>query len=212
MSIFPRLPLRLYFAKLQMAHRLRLQWWAKRAYSAALFMGGGTTPGRAIVQCPGHGFLLKAQWLRDEFNLAGPLMHLFLHYTQALITQMAQTAVCNRHHSLHQQLCRWLLMSLDRLPLNELVMTHEGIASMLGVRREGITEAAGNLQDAGLIHYKRGHITILDRPALEAQSCECYRVVKQEFDRLLPYPEEPKNLPATLKGGSVVLSMSQQFA
>ncbi len=152
----------------------------------ALFMGGETTPSRAIVQSAGYGFRLKAQLLKDEFNRAGPLMHLLLRYTQALITQMSQTAVCNRHHSVHQQLCRWLLMSLDRLPSNELTMTQELIANMLGVRREGVTEAAGKLQGAGLILYNRGHITVLDRPGLEAQACECYQVVKKEFDRLLP--------------------------
>jgi CRP-like cAMP-binding protein len=152
----------------------------------ALFMGGETTPSRAIVQSAGHGFRLKSQLLKDEFNRAGPAMHLLLRYTQALITQMSQTAVCNRHHSVHQQLCRWLLMSLDRLPSNDLIMTQELIANMLGVRREGVTEAAGKLQDAGLILYSRGRITVLDRPGLEAQACECYQVVKKEFDRLLP--------------------------
>lgn len=152
----------------------------------ALFMGGETTPSRAIVQSAGHGFRLKAQLLKDEFNRGGPVMHLLLRYTQALITQMAQTAVCNRHHSINQQLCRWLLLSLDRLPSNELTMTQELIANMLGVRREGVTEAAGRLQSAGLILYSRGHITVLDRPGLEAEACECYRVVKKEYDRLLP--------------------------
>jgi CRP-like cAMP-binding protein len=124
--------------------------------------------------------------LKDEFNRAGPMLHLLLRYTQALITQMAQTAVCNRHHSVDQQLCRWLLMSLDRLPSNELTMTQELIANMLGVRREGVTEAAGKLQSAGLIHYSRGHITVIDRAGVEARACECYAVVKKEFDRLLP--------------------------
>jgi len=152
----------------------------------ALFMGGETTPSRAIVQSAGYGFRLNSQLLKEEFNRAGPLMHLLLRYTQALITQMSQTAVCNRHHSVHQQLCRWLLMSLDRLPSNELTMTQELIANMLGVRREGVTEAAGKLQRAGLILYNRGRITVLDRPGLEAQACECYQVVKNEFDRLLP--------------------------
>jgi CRP-like cAMP-binding protein len=152
----------------------------------ALFMGGETTPSRAIVQSAGHGFRLKSQLLKDEFSHAGPLMHLLLRYTQALITQMSQTAVCNRHHSIHQQLCRWLLMSMDRLPSNDLVMTQELIANMLGVRREGVTEAARKLQNAGLIHYSRGHITVLDRCGLEAEACECYSVVKREFDRLLP--------------------------
>lgn len=152
----------------------------------AIFMGGETTPSRAIVQSGGHGFRLKAQLLKDEFNGAGPMMHLLLRYTQALITQMSQTAVCNRHHSVHQQLCRWLLLSLDRLPSSKLTMTQELIANMLGVRREGVTEAAGKLQNAGLILYSRGQITILDRKGLEAQACECYQVVKKEFDRLLP--------------------------
>jgi len=151
----------------------------------ALFMGGETTPSRAIVQSAGHGYRLKAQLLKDEFNRAGPMMRLLLRYTQALITQMAQTAVCNRHHSVDQQLCRWLLLSLDRLPSNQLNMTQELIANMLGVRREGVTEAAGKLQDAGIIEYRRGRITVLDRPRLEQTSCECYPVVKTEFDRLL---------------------------
>ncbi len=153
----------------------------------SLFMGGDTTPSRAIVQSAGYAFRLRADLLRNEFGRFGPTMHLLLRYTQALITQMAQTAVCNRHHSVDQQLCRWLLLSLDRLASNELSMTQELIANMLGVRREGVTEAAGNLQDAGLIHYRRGKITVLDRPGLEARSCECYQVVKTEFDRLLPY-------------------------
>lgn len=152
----------------------------------ALFMGGETTPSRAIVQSAGRGYRLKSQFLKEEFNRAGPLMHLLLRYTQALITQMSQTAVCNRHHSLHQQLCRWLLMSLDRLPSNKLVMTQELIANMLGVRREGVTEAAGKLQSNGLILYSRGHITVLNRQGLEIEACECYQVVKKEFDRLLP--------------------------
>ena len=153
----------------------------------SLFMGGDTTPSRAVVQSAGHGFRLKAALLKNEFGRFGPTMHLLLRYTQALITQMAQTAVCNRHHSVDQQLCRWLLLSLDRLQTNELSMTQELIANMLGVRREGVTEAAGKLQDAGLIRYQRGKITVLDRPGLEARSCECYQVVKTEFDRLLPY-------------------------
>lgn len=152
----------------------------------ALFMGGGTTPSRAVVQSAGHGYRLQAAFLRDEFNRAGAMLHLLLRYTQALITQMAQTAVCNRHHTVDQQLCRWLLMSLDRLPTNEIFMTQELIANMLGVRREGVTEAAGKLQGAGLIHYRRGHITVIDRPGLESRACECYEVVKKEFDRLLP--------------------------
>src|SRR6266513_5869920 len=153
----------------------------------SLFMGGETTPSRAVVQSAGHGFRLKAQLLKNEFGRFGPMLHLLLRYTQALITQMAQTAVCNRHHSVDQQLCRWLLLSLDRLQTNELSMTQELIANMLGVRREGVTEAAGKLQDAGLIRYRRGTITVLDRPGLAARSCECYQVVKTEFDRLLPY-------------------------
>ena len=153
----------------------------------SLFMGGETTPSRAVVQGAGYGFRLKAQLLKEEFGRFGPMLHLLLRYTQALITQMAQTAVCNRHHSVDQQLCRWLLLSLDRLASNELAMTQELIANMLGVRREGVTEAAGKLQDAGLIRYRRGRITVLDRPGLEARACECYQVVKTEFDRLLPY-------------------------
>ncbi len=152
----------------------------------SLFMGGETTPSRAVVQSAGHAYRLKAQLLKQEFNRSGAVMHLLLRYTQALITQMAQTAVCNRHHSVDQQLCRWLLLSLDRLPSNELAMTQELIANMLGVRREGVTEAAGNLHSAGLIEYHRGHITVLDRPGLEARSCECYAVVKKKIDRLLP--------------------------
>jgi CRP-like cAMP-binding protein len=153
----------------------------------SLFMGGDTTPSRAVVQGAGYGFRLKAQHLKDEFARFGPMLRLLLRYTQALITQMSQTAVCNRHHTVDQQLCRWLLLSLDRLASNELVMTQELIANMLGVRREGVTEAAGKLQEAELIRYRRGRITVLDRPGLEARSCECYHVVKAEFDRLLPY-------------------------
>ena len=153
----------------------------------ALFMGGETTPSRAIVQSAGHAYRLIGQLLKDEFHRNGELQLLLLRYTQALITQMAQTAVCNRHHSVDQQLCRWLLLSLDRLSSNQLTMTQELIANMLGVRREGVTEAAGKLQDAGLIHYRRGQISVLDRPGLEARACECYQVVKTEFDRLLPY-------------------------
>jgi CRP-like cAMP-binding protein len=153
----------------------------------SLFMGGETTPSRAVVQSAGHAFRLKAELLKNEFGRFGPTMHLLLRYTQALITQMAQTAVCNRHHSVDQQLCRWLLLSLDRLQTNELSMTQELIANMLGVRREGVTEAAGKLQAAGLIQYRRGRITVLDRPGVEARVCECYQVVKKEFDRLLPY-------------------------
>ncbi len=153
----------------------------------SLFMGGDTTPSRAVVQSGGHGYRIKTELLKKEFGRFGAMMHLLLRYTQALITQMAQTAVCNRHHSIDQQLCRWLLLSLDRLPANELVMTQELIASMLGVRREGVTEAAGKLQRAGLIQYQRGHITVLDRAGLESRSCECYQVVKTESDRLLSY-------------------------
>jgi CRP-like cAMP-binding protein len=151
----------------------------------SLFMGGNSTPSRAVVQSAGRGFRLKANLLMEEFDRAGPVLHLLLRYTQALITQMAQTAVCNRHHSLDQQLCRWLLLSLDRLQSNELVMTQELIANMLGVRREGVTEAAGNLHHAGLINYQRGHITVLDRAGLERRTCECYAVVKKEYERLL---------------------------
>lgn len=152
----------------------------------ALFMGGETTPSRAVVQSPGHAYRLAGDVLKDEFNRAGALQHVLLRYTQALLTQMAQTAVCNRHHTLDQQLCRWLLLNLDRVPGNELFMTQELIANMLGVRREGVTEAAGKLQQAGLIKYSRGHIVIADRPALEARACECYSVVKEESARLLP--------------------------
>lgn len=152
----------------------------------ALFMGGDTTTTCAVVQSAGEGFRLKASVVKREFALGGVLQQLALRYTQALITQTAQTAVCNRHHSVDQQLCRWLLLSMDRLPGNELMMTQELIANMLGVRREGVTAAAGNLQSAGLIHYSRGRITILDRKKLEARACECYGVVKREFDRLLP--------------------------
>ena len=152
----------------------------------ALFMGGETTPSRAVVQSAGSAYRLKGPVLKQEFNRSGNLQHLLLRYTQALLTQMAQTAVCNRHHTVDQQLCRWLLLSLDRLSSNELTMTQELIANMLGVRREGVTEAAGKLQGIGLIHYSRGHITVLDRAGLEAKACECYRVVKREFDRLLP--------------------------
>jgi CRP-like cAMP-binding protein len=152
----------------------------------SLFMGGGSTPSRAVVQSAGHGFRLSAKLMKTEFDRAGPVLHLLLRYTQALITQMSQTAVCNRHHSLDQQLCRWLLLSLDRLQGSELVMTQELIANMLGVRREGVTEAALKLQKAGVITYARGHITVLDRAKLEELSCECYEVVKKEYDRLLP--------------------------
>jgi CRP-like cAMP-binding protein len=157
----------------------------------SLFMGGETTPSRAVVQSAGHAYRLSGKALKEEFTRGGAMQHLLLRYTQALLTQMAQTAVCNRHHSLDQQLCRWLLLSLDRLIGNELVMTQELIANMLGVRREGVTEAAGNLQDAGLIKYSRGRITVLNRTGLETRTCECYAVVKKEFDRLLPATIEP---------------------
>jgi CRP-like cAMP-binding protein len=152
----------------------------------ALFMGGGTMPNRAVVQSAGHAYRLKGSLIKKEFSQNGPMMRLLLRYTQALITQMAQTAVCNRHHSIDQQLCRWLLLSLDRLPSNKLTMTQELIANMLGVRREGVTDAAGKLQESGLISYSRGQITVLDRVGLEARVCECYQVVKTETDRLLP--------------------------
>ncbi|EGW21983.1 Crp/Fnr family transcriptional regulator [Methylobacter tundripaludum] len=170
----------------------------------ALFMGGGTMPNRAVVQSAGYAYRMPANLLMQEFDRFGgrrygTLHHLLLRYTQALITQMAQTAVCNRHHSVDQQLCRWLLLSLDRLSSSELTMTQELIANMLGVRREGVTEAAGKLQRAGLIDYSRGRITVLDRPGLEERVCECYQVVKTEFDRLLPSPRHgplTANLPA----------------
>lgn len=155
----------------------------------ALFMGGGSMPNRAVVQSSGRAYRLRAHQLMREFNQFGAMLHLLLRYTQSLITQMAQTAVCNRHHTVDQQLCRWLLLSLDRLPSNELNMTQELIANMLGVRREGVTEAAGKLQQAGLIQYSRGHITVLDRPGLETRVCECYHVVKAESDRLFPPPD-----------------------
>lgn len=157
----------------------------------SLFMGGETTPSRAVVQSAGHAYRLPGHVLKEEFTRGGAMQHLLLRYTQALLTQMAQTAVCNRHHKLDQQLCRWLLLSLDRLPANELIMTQELIANMLGVRREGVTEAAGHLQQAGLIHYSRGHITVLDRAGLEARTCECYAVVKRECDRLRSMPATP---------------------
>ncbi|CQR42609.1 MAG: Crp/Fnr family transcriptional regulator [Thiomonas sp. 20-64-9] len=152
----------------------------------SLFMGGQSTTNRAVVQSAGEGYRLRASGMQTEFNRAGPVLHLLLRYTQALITQMSQTAVCNRHHSLDQQLCRWLLLSLDRLDGNDLVMTQELISNMLGVRREGVTEAALSLQRAGLIDYARGRIKVLNRAGLEQRSCECYAVVKAEYDRLLP--------------------------
>jgi CRP-like cAMP-binding protein len=159
----------------------------------ALFMGGETMPNRALVQSAGHAYRLDGNILKREFGHIGALHYRLLRYTQALLTQMAQTAVCNRHHSVDQQLCRWLLLSLDRLNSNKLTMTQELIANMLGVRREGVTEAAGNLQKAGLIRYSRGRITVLDRPGLEARVCECYQVVRKEFERLLPkvIPPDP---------------------
>jgi len=155
-----------------------------------LFMGGGSTPSRAVVQSGGHAYRLPGQTLREEFHRKATIQLLLLRYTQAVITQMAQTVVCNRHHSVDQQLCRWLLLSLDRLPSNELTMTHELIANMLGVRREGVTAAVSKLQRLGVINHSRGHITVLDRPALERLSCECYAVVKRETDRLLTYPRD----------------------
>jgi CRP-like cAMP-binding protein len=152
----------------------------------SIFMGGESTSSRAVVQSAGQGYRIKSSLILEEFNRSGPLMHLLLRYTQALITQMSQTAVCNRHHTLDQQFCRWLLLSLDRLTSNELVMTQELIANMLGVRREGVTEAALKVQQAGFIKYARGRITILDRAGLEHRTCECYQVVKTEYERLLP--------------------------
>jgi CRP-like cAMP-binding protein len=162
----------------------------------SLFMGGETTPSRAVVQTGGHGYRLKAHILKEEFDRAGTVMRLLLRYTQALMTHMSQTAVCNRHHSVEQQLCRWLLLTLDRLPSNELTMTQELIANMLGVRREGVTEAAGKLQSYGFISYRRGHITVVDRAGLEGNVCECYAVVKKEFSRLLSdvRPRQTKRL------------------
>jgi CRP-like cAMP-binding protein len=165
-------------------------------FGVSLFMGSNTTPGSAAIQTAGHAYRLKARIMMEEFNRAqgrraGVMQSLLLRYTQALITQMSQTAVCNRHHLLEQQLCRWLLTTLDRLPSNELAMTQELVANMLGVRREGVTEAAGKLQSAGIIAYRRGHITVLNREALEANACECYKVVKQEFDRLFADIQEP---------------------
>jgi len=151
----------------------------------SLFMGGNTTSSSAVVQTAGYAYRLERRLLKQEFDRAGALQRLLLRYTQALMTQMTQTSVCNRHHSVEQQLCRWLLLTLDRLPTNELVMTQELVASMLGVRREGITEAAGNLQRAGYINYRRGHISVLNRSGLEAHTCECYAIVKKEMSRLL---------------------------
>ena len=152
----------------------------------SLFMGGQSTSSQAVVQAAGHGFRLDARVLMQEFGRGGPVLHLLLRYTQALITQMAQTAVCNRHHALDQQMCRWLLLTLDRLHSSELVMTQDLLSSILGVRRASISDVAGQLQKDGLIRYERGHISVLDRPAIERRSCECYSVVKKEYDRLLP--------------------------
>ena len=151
----------------------------------SLFMGGETTPSSAVIQTAGHAYRLAGLFLKEEFNRSGLMQRLLLRYTQALLTQMSQTAACNRHHSVEQQLCRWLLLTLDRLPSNELIMTQELVASMLGVRREGITEAAGQLQRAGFLSYRRGHIAVLDRSGLESRACECYAVVKKEVSRLL---------------------------
>jgi len=165
----------------------------------ALFMGGESTPSRAIVQSGGYAYRLLGKLFKEEFNRHSEMLMLLLRYTQSLITQMAQTAVCNRHHSIDQQLCRWLLLSLDRLPTNRLTMTQELIANMLGVRREGVTEAAGKLLRQGVIQYSRGQITVLDRTALEALSCECYAVVKKETDRLLPYATNAANSDTSLE-------------
>jgi CRP-like cAMP-binding protein len=151
----------------------------------ALFMGGESTPSSAVVQTAGHAYRLQGRWLKEEFNRGGPMQRLLLRYTQALMTQMTQTAVCNRHHSVEQQLCRWLLLTFDRVPSVELTITQELIAGMLGVRREAITDAAGDLQRAGIIRYRRGHIAVLKRAGLETRTCECYAVVKKEMSRLL---------------------------
>ena len=171
----------------------------------SLFMGGNTTPSRAIVSASGYGYRLKARLLMEEFDRAGgrragAMQHLLLRYTQALMTQMSQMAVCNRHHAVEQQLCRWLLLTLDRLPSNELIMTQELIASLLGVRREGITEAAGHLQKMGCISYRRGHISVLNRSDLESRACECYAVVKKEYDRLLCDVRNRQELPSANHG------------
>ena len=165
----------------------------------SLFMGGDTTPSSAVVQTAGHGYRLKGRLLKEEFNRGGLMQRLLLRYTQALVTQMFQTAACNRHHSIEQQLCRWLLLTLDRLPSNELVMTQELVASTLGVRREGITEAAGNLQRAGYVSYRRGHLSVLDRSGLEKNACECYAVVKKEIARLLSDVRYRQSAPAVAK-------------
>jgi CRP-like cAMP-binding protein len=163
------------------------------AIGVALFMGGETTTNRAIVQSGGSAYRLTGKRLKQEFERHGEMLHILLRYTQALLTQMAQTAVCNRHHTVDQQLCRWLLLSLDRLASDKLTMTQELIANMLGVRREGVTEAAGKLQKLGVIRYSRGHITVLDRPQLERLCCECYAVVKKESDRLLNYASDARS-------------------
>jgi CRP-like cAMP-binding protein len=162
----------------------------------SLFMGGNTTPSSAVVQTAGHAYRLERRLIKQEFDRGGPTQHLLLRYTQALITQVTQTAVCNRHHSVEQQLCRWLLLTLDRVSSRELVMTQELVASMLGVRREGITDAAGKLRDAGFISYRRGHISVLGRSGLEARACECYAVVKTEIDRLLSDVRHRQPVPA----------------
>ena len=162
----------------------------------ALFMGGDTTPSSAVVKTAGHAYRLERKLLKQEFDRSGLLQRLLLRYTQALITQMTQTAACNRHHSVEQQLCRWLLSTLDRLPSNELIITQDLVASMLGVRREGITEAAGKLQHAGFIRYRRGHIAVLDRAGLETRTCECYAVVRNELNRLLSDVQHRREIPA----------------
>jgi CRP-like cAMP-binding protein len=167
----------------------------------SLFMGGDTTPSSAVVQTAGHGYRLESRVLKDEFNRGGLVQHLLLRYTQALITQVTQTAVCNRHHSVEQQLCRWLLLTLDRVSSRELVMTQELVASMLGVRREGITDAAGKLRDAGFISYRRGHISVLERSGLEARACECYAVVRKELSRLLSDVQYRQDIPAASRAG-----------
>ena len=165
----------------------------------SLFMGGNTTPSSAVVQTAGHAYRISGRLLKQEFNRGGMVQGLLLRYTQALITQMSQTAACNRHHSVEQQLCRWLLLTLDRMTANELVMTQELVASMLGVRREGITQAAGSLQEAGYIRYRRGHISVLDRKGLETRACECYGVVKKELDRLLSDVQHRQGVAAAVR-------------
>jgi CRP-like cAMP-binding protein len=165
----------------------------------SLFMGGETTPSSAVVQTAGHAYRLAGRLLKEEFHRGGPMQDLLLRYTQALITQMFQTAACNRHHTVEQQLCRWLLLTLDRIPARELVMTQELVASMLGVRREGITQAAGRLQQDGFIRYRRGHIAVLERSGLESRACECYAVVKKELDRLLSDVQHRQSIPASVR-------------